>query len=199
MNGTMKSKLAMTSLIAMAALIAVGLPSAMADSDQFKKRYIEVADFVGGIQITEDTQRSELREQVTVTLSEASALYPDSNRARIGVVVNENDDKFLAWIVVERDYNRDTLTGVKYFHVVDASDITNTATVTVEIDNTDRIQRILDRLDQKIDRITERLAENPDEKKAEFLDALLQLRDAISNGDYSLAKDLRAELKSLRG
>ncbi len=88
---------------------------------------------------------------------------------------------------------------MKYFHVVDASDITNTATVTVEIDNTDRIQRVLDRLDQKIDRITEKIAENPDEKKAAFLDVLLQLRDAISNGEYSLAKDLRAELKSLRG
>ncbi|MGY5149896.1 MAG: hypothetical protein ACW9W3_07515 [Candidatus Nitrosopumilus sp. bin_68KS] len=197
----MKSKLAITSLIAMVAIISVGLPSAMADSDanHFKQRHIEVTDFVGKIQITEDTRRADLREQVTVSLSEASSLYPDSNRARIGVVVNENDDKFLVWVVVEREYNPETFTGVKYFHIVDAADISNVTTVTQEIDNTDRIQKKIDRLDQKIDKISERLSNNPDDNKAEFLDILLQIRDAISNGDYDLAKDLRNSLKSLRG
>lgn len=197
----MKSKLAMTSLIAMLAIVSVGLPAAMADSDahQFKKRHLEVADFVGAIQITEDTKRADLREQVTVSLSEASALYPDSNRARIGVVVNENNNKFLAWIIVEREYNPETFTGVKYFHVVDAADITNVTTITQEIDNTDRIQKKIDRLDQKIEKITERLADNPDDKKAEFLGILLEIRDALSNGNYDTAKDLRDSLKSLRG
>ncbi len=197
----MKSKLAITSLITLVAIISVGLPSAMADSDanHFKQRHLQVTDFVGEIQITDDARLADLREQVTVSLSDVSSLYLDSNRARIGVAVNENYDKFLVWIVVEREYNPETFTGVKYFHIVDAADISNVTTVTQEIDNTDRIQKKIDRLDQKIDKITDRLADNPDEKKAEFLDILLQIRDAISNGDYDLAKDLRASLKSLRG
>lgn len=197
-------------MIALVAVIALAMPHAMAEmgGDQinhYKKHHtqVEVTDFVGAIQITEDANRQDLKEQVTVTLSEAASPYPDAKKAKLGVAINEDGDKFLVWLVIERDYDNETNTGTKYIHVIDAADSSNTTTVTKEIDNTVRIQKKIDRLDQRIDRITEKLATPSDNAerdtlKSQFLDILTQLRDAIANGDKDTAKDLRGELIDLR-
>lgn len=206
----MKSKLALPVMVALIAVVALALPSAMAESGEYDAKYhkkhhklVEVTDFVGSIQITEDADRHALKEQVSVTLSEAAANYPDAKKAKLGAVVNENGDKFVVWLVVEAEYDHETHTKTKYIHVIDAADSTNTTTVTKEIDHTEKIQKKIDRLDKKIDRISEKLetpSDNPDKDalKAQFLDVLTQLRDAIGDGDRDTAKDLREQLKDLR-
>jgi len=206
----MKSKLAMTAMIAFAAITVLTIPLAMAEMGEDKANHnkkhhtqVDVTDFVGEIQITENTNRQELKEQITVTLSEATASFPDAKKAKLGSAINENGEKFVVWLVVESNYDRETHTGTKYIHVIDAANSFNSATVTKEIDNTDRIQKKTDRLDQKINKITERLttsSDNPerDVLKAEFLGVLTQLRNAIADGEIDTTKELKEQLKDLR-
>ena len=122
----MKSKLALPVMVALVAVVALALPSAMAESGEYDAKYhkkhhklVEVTDFVGSIQITEDADRHALKEQVSVTLSEAAANYPDAKKAKLGAVVNENGDKFVVWLVVEAQYDHETHTGTKSIHVID--------------------------------------------------------------------------------
>ncbi len=96
-------------------------------------KVIEVEGFVGSIQITEDSDRQSLRDQVTVSLSEAADGL-DVRGGRIGVVTNENGDKFLVWTLksIQRDSESETVTATIY--VVDAGDADNTAIKTKELD-----------------------------------------------------------------
>ena len=61
---------------------------------QKNHKIIEIEGFVGSIQITEDVNRQTLRKQISVSLSE-SANGLDVLGGHIGVVVNENNDKYL--------------------------------------------------------------------------------------------------------
>ena len=128
---------------ALAAVVAlmfvVATPYVLAESGEkawkmgkFHKHHtIQVDGFVGSIPITEDTDRASLKEQVTVSLSEASQGL-DVHMAKLGKVTNENGEKFLAWILASADKNDDTVTFT--IHVVDAGDADNTAQITKEFD-----------------------------------------------------------------
>ena len=96
-------------------------------------KVIEVEGFVGSIQITEDSDKQSLRDQVTVSLSEAADGL-DVRGGHIGVVTNENGDKFLVWTLksIQRDSESETVTATIY--VVDAGDADNTAIKTKELD-----------------------------------------------------------------
>ena len=57
----------------------------------------------------------------------------DITKGELGKAVNENNEKFLVWKLIEKnndDANLDVVT--KTILVIDAADITNTATVTKE-------------------------------------------------------------------
>ncbi|MDH3676781.1 MAG: hypothetical protein OEQ12_00575 [Nitrosopumilus sp.] len=75
-----------------------------ADNDG-KNMPVQVGSFMGSIEITEDSTREKIISQVTVSLSEVADGL-DVYKAHLGIVVNENDDKFLIWILVnfEKDY-----------------------------------------------------------------------------------------------
>lgn len=128
-------------LVAVVALMfVVATPYVLAESGEkawkmgkFHKHHtIQVDGFVGSIPITEDTNRASLKEQVTVSLSEASQGL-DVHMAKLGKVTNENGEKFLAWTLVSVDKNDDTVTFT--IHVVDAGDADNTAQITKEFDH----------------------------------------------------------------
>lgn len=128
-----------------ALMFTVATPLAMAEYGQgmhdkgmgqkYQKMHkgIDVEGFVGSIQITEDSDKQTLRDQVTVSLSEAADGL-DVRGGHIGVVTNENGDKFLAWTLksIERDSESETVTATIY--VVDAGDADNTAIKTKELD-----------------------------------------------------------------
>jgi hypothetical protein len=101
---------------------------------KFKHHAIQVDGFVGSIPITEDTDRSTLKDQVTVSLSEA-AQGLDVHMAKLGKVKNENGEKFLAWTLISIDKNPDSDTATITIHVVDAGDASNTAVVTKSFDH----------------------------------------------------------------
>jgi len=148
----MKAKIVIPTMIALVAVVALALPSVMAESgydykhtwqDGYKKHHkvIEVTGFEGTIKITEGVDKHALKEQVTVSLSEATAAYPDAKKAKMGIAVNEDGDKFLVWKVIEKSYDHETHIVTKIIHVVDAADKDNTVTVTKQFDKTDKMQK----------------------------------------------------------
>jgi len=148
----MNAKLAIPTMIALAAVVALALPSVVAESGygdykhtwqdgNYKKHHkvIEVTGFEGTIKITEYADKHALKEQVTVSLSEATAAYPDAKKASMGIAINEDGDKFLVWKVIEKSYDHETHS--KTIHVVDAGDKDNTVTVTKQFDKTYKMQK----------------------------------------------------------
>ena len=127
----MNSKLAIPTMIALAAVVSLALPSVVAESgygdykhtwkDGYKKHHkvIEVTGFEGTIKITEGVDKHALKEQVTVSLSEATAAYPDAKKASMGIAINEDGDKFLVWKVIEKSYDQETHIVTKIIHVGD--------------------------------------------------------------------------------
>ncbi|WP_316504895.1 hypothetical protein [Nitrosopumilus sp.] len=98
-----------------------------------KNQPVQVDGFVGSIAITEDFDREVLREQVTVSLSEAADGL-DVQKASLGAVINENDDKYLVWKLVNVDRDSESETVTLTIHIVDAVNAENIATVTQEFD-----------------------------------------------------------------
>lgn len=167
-------------------------------------KVIEVEGFVGSIQITEDSDRQALRDQVSVSLSEAADGL-DVLGGHIGVVTNENGDKFLAWTLksVEKDSESETATATIY--VVDAGDADNTATITKEIDRSERDGKFNHNGDkyadkaEKLERFSQPTGDaDVDAARATFVEKLQELRAALESGDSEKASELRDELKDLR-
>ena len=92
-------------------------------------KVVKVEGFEGSIQISEDSDKQALKDQVTVSLSDA-AKGLDIMGGHIGVAINENGYKSLAWILmsIERDSDSETTTATIY--VVDVGDADNTIIIT---------------------------------------------------------------------
>ena len=173
--------------------------------NQKMHKVIEVEGFVGSIQITEDSDRQTLRDQVSVSLSEAADGL-DVLGGHIGVVTNENGDKYLVWTLKSIEKDSESETGIATIYVVDAGDVNNTVTITKEFDRSER--------DGKINHVGDRHADNKAEKlerlsqptgdadvdavRSTFVEKLQELKAALESGDSEKASELRDELKNLR-
>ena len=168
-------------------------------------KVIEVDGFVGSIQITDDSDRQVLRDQVSVSLSEAADGL-DVLGGHIGVAVNENGDKYLVWTLksIEKDSESETATAIIY--VVDAGDADNTATITKEFDRSkldgkfnhdgDKRAKMMEKIQQKLSEPTGDA--DVDAVRATFVEKLQELKAALESGDSERASELREELKDLR-
>ena len=190
----------MTSVIALAAIMILGVSSVSAEPPKSQSP-LDVSGFVGGLVIADDHKKGDLFDEVTVTLSQASASYPDAQKANIGAVVNENGDKYVAWLVTESSYDYTARNGTKTIHVVDAVDVTNTATVTQPIEKNFEHKSPY-KIDEKLNKLENRQASsgNPeyDGLKSQFMDVLQELRDAHRNGEQQQVDDLRDQLADIR-
>ena len=207
---TTKTQYLLPAFVAIFALMfVVATPYVAADEEdkrfaqQNGKKHmpIQVEGFDGSIQITEDSDRQEIKSQITVSLSEASAGL-DVHKAHLGVVVNENDDKFLVWILVNVEKDAESETAIATIYVVDAGDSSNTATITKEIDHSERT-RDGDGMANKIERLEERFSEPTgneelDDLQTQFLEKIRELKEAHEEGDSDKVQELRKELKDLR-
>lgn len=190
-----------------ALMFAFASPLAMAEpsddmhgkwTGQKNHKIIEVEGFVGSIQITDDVNRQTLRNQVSVSLSEAADGL-DVLGGHIGVVVNENNDKYLVWTLksIQKDSESETATATIY--VVDAADAANTTSITKEIDHSQKIEKRVDRLSNKIDKFEERLSESSgDADRATFVEKLQELKATLESRDSERVSELREELKDIR-
>ena len=195
-----------------ALMFSVGSPLAMAEysegvhgesmAQKHKKMHkvVEIEGFTGSIQITEDADRQSLKDQVSVSLSEAASGL-DVMKGHIGVALNEDGDKFVAWILKSIEKDSESTVATVTIHVVDAGDATNTATITKEVDFA---EKRINKISNKIDRVQEKFSESSgdaeiDAVRATFVEKLQELRQAIEDGDSERASELREELKDLRG
>ena len=168
-------------------------------------KVIEVEGFVGSIQITEDADKQYLRDQVSVSLSEAASGL-DVMGGHIGVVTNENDDKFLAWLLKSIEKDSESETATVTIHVVDAADASNSATITKEVEHFQKYWKyhnMGEKLADKADRLEQKLSEptgdaSVDAARSTFVEKLQELRQAIQDGDSERVSELREELKDLR-
>lgn len=213
---TTKTHYLLPAFVAIFALMfVVATPYVIADEDdsQFaqqngkKHMPVQVERFEGSIQITEDSDRQEIKSQITVSLSEASAGL-EVYKAYLGVVVNENDDKFLVWILVNVEKDTESDTAVTTIYVVDAGDLSNTTTITKEIVHSERTRdgertRSGDGMANKIERLEEKFSEPTgndelDDMQTQFLEKIQELKEAHEGGDSDKVQELRQELKDLR-
>ena len=213
---TTKTQYLLPAFVAIFALMfVVATPYVAADEDdkrfaqQNGKKHmpIQVEGFDGSIQITEDSNRQEIKSQITVSLSEAAAGL-DVHKAHLGVVVNENDDKFLVWILANVEKDAESETAIATIYVVDAGDLSNTATITKEIDLSEKTRdgkrtRDGDGMANKIERLEERFSEPTgneelDDLQTQFLEKIRELKEAHEEGDSDKVQELRKELKDLR-
>jgi len=213
---TTKTQYLLPAFVAIFALMfMVATPNVAADEDdkrfaqQNGKKHmpIQVEGFDGSIQITENSDRQEIKGQITVSLSDAAAGL-DVDKAHLGVVVNENDDKFLVWILANVERDTESETAVATIYVVDAGNLSNTTTITKEIDLSKKIRdgertRERDGMANKIERLEERFSEPTgneelDDLQTQFLEKIQELREARDEEDSDKVQELRKELKDLR-
>ena len=206
------------------------------DYDKKKQHHmkIQVEGFTGKITVPEMTEETdmkavhdELKSQVTVKFSEAAALAEDAGldvmKGSIGMAVNENGDKFVAWMLAEMNMdNSESETMSTTVFVVDAADATNTAQVTKEYDHSMMMNKDKayshdkqqgnyeetlsdpEQIENKIAKIEKKLSDGGtgnvaiDDLKSQFLEVLKQLQTAIDNGDDAQADSLREQLNDLR-
>lgn len=196
----------------LALMFVVAAPFAAADetdrtpahNHSWKKHMpILVEGFEGSIPILEDSDRAELKEQVTVSLSEAAEGL-DVYKARLGSVINENDEKFLVWLLVnfEKDVDSGIVTATIY--IVDAADSSNTAEITREHDHSKKDRKFSPgKLVNNIDRLEEKFSEPTgneelDQLRSDFVEKIRELGEAHEDGDSERVQELSQELKDLR-
>ena len=165
---------------------------------------VEVEGFVGSIHITEDFDKQALKDQVTVSLSEAAEGL-DVIGGKIGVAINENGYKYIAWTLksIEKDSESETVTATIY--VVDAGDAGNTAVVTKEFDRSDSYGKFSHNgykhanLADKLERLSQPTGDaDVDAARATFVEKLQELQTALDSGNSERASELREELNDLR-
>ena len=156
-----------------------------------------------------------LKEQVTVNFSEAAFAAEnaglDVTKGELGKIVNENGEKFVVWKLIEKNKGLGTIT--KTIFVIDAADITNTATITKEYDPSVRYERHYDKdhantlsdpekIESKIAMIEQKinggtLSPEQIENKVQYVFLLRQLQNAIVNDDDVQTDSIREQLQEL--
>ena len=123
---------------AFALMFAVATPFVMAEyGDGYAKYHkkhwaVQVSNDFKGIPIPEDATHQSLKDQITITLSEAASKYPDAKKAKLGIAVNDNG-KYVVWKVIEMTMDSETNTKSMMIHVIDARADTLDAAATEDV------------------------------------------------------------------
>ena len=147
-----------------------------------------------------------LKDQVTVRLSEAASAAENAEldimKGSIGMAINENNEKYVVWVLAEKNRDSESQTTTATIFVVDAGELSNTVQVTKEFDHS---VRGIDATDfaNKAEKLQQKFSEptgNPevDALRSQFIEKAQELRDASSDGDMEKAQQIREELKSLK-
>jgi hypothetical protein len=149
-----KTKIYIPAIVALVAIITIAAVPALAESGVEKEMWQDgpkhhnpmavqvdkVLDWTVPIPIdfSKDTMK-DLKNDVTVSLVDAATVaknagVTDVMMASIGVINDQADNKFVAWILSSMDENTESGTVTANIFLVDAGNIANTAQVTQEFD-----------------------------------------------------------------
>ena len=182
---------------------------------------VTVDGFIGKISIPETVDHTtidSLKSQVSVTLGQAVSAaepkVPNAQKANLGVVQNQEGNKYLAWIITSTQ--RDATTGIitATIVVVDAADATHSDSTTKSFDPSTMKEKM--RGDESTDH-PKMSGDNParfeqfkqkfleptgdaavDAARSQFVDLKQQLHDAIQKGDTASAQSIKKQLEELR-
>ena len=200
------SKYIVSALVAAFALaFVVATPYVMAESGYGMHSYhdgvkshkghwaIQVEGFQGSIPITEDSDRTTLKEQA-ISLSEAAADYPNVKKAKLGKAINENGDKFLVWKLVDFSKDSESGTAKMTIYIVDAGDADNTAEITKEFDKTSHHDKWTHYKGMK-DKFADMTPEEREAKFAQYKE-MKEAFDSLSEEDQTA---LKSHFKDMKG
>ena len=184
---------------------------------------VVVNGFIGTIPIPDTldkTTHDYLKSQVSVTLGQAATAAAakgiTADSARIGVVQNQEGDRYLAWIIGSSE--RDATTGIitTTIVVVDAGDASHSDSTTktfdpstmkdqndATFDHSKRADKMWGDNTARFEQFKQKFSQptgDPtiDAARAHFLDLKQQLQDAIQKGDTATAQDIKKQLDDLR-
>jgi hypothetical protein len=208
---TAKTKYLLPAFVAIFALMFVtATPYVSADDSERspanhngkKHMPILVEGFEGSIPITEDSDRQELKSQVTVSLSEAADGL-EVYKGHLGAVVNENDDKFLVWLLANAEKDEESGIVTATIYIVDAADSDNTTEISREIDRSqDDRKHSLRGLANNLEKLEEKFSEPTGDEELDNLGSHIvakigELKEAHEQEDSDKVQELRQELKDL--
>ncbi len=201
-----RSKYIVSALVAAFALaFLVATPYVMAESGYGMHSYhdgakshkghwaIQVEGFEGSIPITEDSDRTTLKEQA-ISLSEAAADYPNVKKAKLGKAIHENGDKFLVWKLVDFSKDSESGTAKMTIYIVDAGDAKNTAEITKEFDKTSHHDKWTHYKGLK-DKFADMTPEEREAKFAQYKE-MKEAFDSLSEEDQTA---LKSHFKDMKG
>jgi len=200
------SKYIVSALVAAFALaFVVATPYVMAESGYGMHSYhdgvkshkghwaIQVEGFQGSIPITEDSDRTTLKEQA-ISLSEAAADYPNVKKAKLGKAINENGDKFLVWKLVDFSKDSESGTAKMTIYIVDAGDADNSVEITKEFDKTSHHDKWTHYKGMK-DKFADMTPEEREAKFAQYKE-MKEAFDSLSEEDQTA---LKSHFKDMKG
>ncbi len=157
---------------------------------------IPVTGFTGSIEIPEEMDREShkvLKDQIKVSLSDAAADYPNVKKAKLGMAVNEDGEKFLVWKLVEFNKDSDSETATMTIYIVDAGDADNTAKVTKDFDKATHHQKWSDYKGMK----GHYADMTPEEREAKFAQhkEMRTAFDSLSEEDQTALKSYFQDMK----
>ena len=189
---------------------------------------ITVEGFTGSIAVPDMSEVEDknaaheaLKGQVTVKFSEAAAAAENAGldimNGSIGIVSNENDERYVVWTLTEMNKDSESETMSKTIFVVDAANVTNTAQVTKEFDHSmmmtekrqthgkdykntlsdpEKIESKIAKIEQKINDGT--LSSEQSDNKVQYVFLLRQLQTAIAEDNNAQVDSLREQLQEIR-
>ena len=182
-----------------ALMFAFASPYAMAQDGDYHAKWhgakhkmhgpIQIGELSGSEAITEEN-RDDIKDRA-IALSVASVNYPDAKMAKLGVAVNDADEKFLVWKLVTMDKNDDE-TVTTTISVVDALKGYEITTIEKSFDHFS--------MDGKMGKYSKmhKFSENLDEEtKAQLEAAFQELKDARESGDQDQIDAAKQALRSL--
>ncbi len=198
---------------AIVALMLVASPMAMAESGHngMDKKYKPLLDsrFEGTHTVTEDMDKASLKDQITVSLSEAADGL-DVTSARLGTVT-DGETSYLVWILESNRIDSESKIKTVTLHIVDVADASNTSINIVQHDLSKKQNNMNDNPQHNYegvnkheknfakDRIPLKTGNAElDSLKQAFFDKLTEMRDARNADEKELVADIRAELTILR-
>jgi len=203
----MNAKLAIPTMIALVAVVALALPSVMAESgsedkswkhgDKHHKMYkivqVGVYDTSNSLVITEDSNKRSLKGDA-ISLSKA-ANELDVQKAKLGKAVNDAGEKFLVWKLSSIDKAEDSETVSVTIYVIDAKSGVTVTTIQKEFDPSMKHQRHGDGKWSKMQgHYGDLTAEELAEKKAQYKE-MKQAFDALSQEDRDALKSHFRDMK----
>ncbi len=204
----MKAKIAIPTMIALVAVVALALPSVMAESgseynpwkhgvkhDKMHKT-VQVGEYdtVNSLKITVDSDKRTLKASA-ISLSQAAEGL-DVQKAKLGVAVNDAGEKFLVWKLFSMDKAEDSDTVSVTIYVIDAGTGDKVTTIEKEFDHSMKYQR---HGDDKWSKMQGHFGDLSSEQRAEKMSKFKEMRQAFDSLSEEDRETIKSHFRDMKG